>query len=243
MSSTNKTSNYNLSQFLGSDKPAWLSDYNQDMTKIDTQMKANADAATGADGKADANATAIGTLANLNTTAKTDLVSAINEVDATATTASTTAGTAASDASNALTNLAKFNLTSHSDLTPTTSFGSIGSGSYVRFATDSTSSIFKLYGRLYVNMSGSTSTRVTVTIGTTSLRPAEAYTIEAGAIYWRYFSTGYQDINVLSLTIGTDGVITCEFNRSDPNHTSALIMLPPCLYFNTDFGDIAQDND
>ena len=34
MSSTNKTPNYQLSQFVGSDKPAWLADYNQDMSKI-----------------------------------------------------------------------------------------------------------------------------------------------------------------------------------------------------------------
>ena len=241
MSSTNKTSNYNLSQFVGSDRPAWLSDYNQDMSKIDTQMKANNDAATGADGKADANATAIGTIANLTTTAKTDLVSAVNEVNATATTASTTAGSAASDASNALTNLAKFNLTSHSDLTPSTSFGSIGSGSYVRFATDSTSSIFKLYGRLYVNMSGSTTTSVTVTLGTTSLRPSEAYTIEAGALMYRYFSTGYDDITAISFNVATNGVITCTFNRSDANFTVAQLWLPPCLYFNSDFGDVPQE--
>lgn len=45
MSHTNSTTNYELSQFLGSDKPAWLVDYNGDMLKIDTQMKANADAA------------------------------------------------------------------------------------------------------------------------------------------------------------------------------------------------------
>lgn len=69
MSSTNKTTNYELSQFLGSDKPAWLVDYNGDMQKIDTQMKANAEAAAAAqtkantaDGKADANAIAIQTL-------------------------------------------------------------------------------------------------------------------------------------------------------------------------------------
>ena len=48
MSSTNKTVNYELSQFIGSDKPAWLVDYNGDMSKIDTQMKANADAAEAA---------------------------------------------------------------------------------------------------------------------------------------------------------------------------------------------------
>lgn len=69
MSSTNHTANYGLSQFLGTDKPAWLVDYNGDMSAIDTQMKANADAAAAAqstantaDGKADTNASAITTL-------------------------------------------------------------------------------------------------------------------------------------------------------------------------------------
>ena len=44
MTATNHTKNYNLSQFVGTDRPTWLGDYNSDMTKIDAQMKANADA-------------------------------------------------------------------------------------------------------------------------------------------------------------------------------------------------------
>lgn len=48
MSSTNKTTNYNLSQYIGTDKPTYLGDYNSDMLKIDTQLKANADSATSA---------------------------------------------------------------------------------------------------------------------------------------------------------------------------------------------------
>lgn len=48
MSSTNKTTNYKLSQYIGTDKPTYLGDYNGDMLKIDTQMKANADSAANA---------------------------------------------------------------------------------------------------------------------------------------------------------------------------------------------------
>lgn len=48
MSSTNKTPNYNLSQYVGTDKPTYLGDYNGDMLKIDTQLKANADSASNA---------------------------------------------------------------------------------------------------------------------------------------------------------------------------------------------------
>lgn len=44
MTATNKTANYELSQFVGTDRPTWLGDYNGDMAKIDAQMKANADA-------------------------------------------------------------------------------------------------------------------------------------------------------------------------------------------------------
>lgn len=48
MASTNKTTNYQLSQFQNSDIPAWLTDYNGDMQKIDAGIhaaKAQADGA------------------------------------------------------------------------------------------------------------------------------------------------------------------------------------------------------
>lgn len=40
MSSTNKTSNLKLSQFIGTDSPKWLTDYNSDMQKIDAGVAA-----------------------------------------------------------------------------------------------------------------------------------------------------------------------------------------------------------
>ena len=43
MTATSKTENYELSQFVGSDRPTWLGDYNGDMSKIDAQLKQNAD--------------------------------------------------------------------------------------------------------------------------------------------------------------------------------------------------------
>lgn len=43
MAATNHTENYNLSQFVGTDHPTWLGDYNGDMAKIDEQLKQNAD--------------------------------------------------------------------------------------------------------------------------------------------------------------------------------------------------------
>ena len=48
MSSTNKTSHYNLPQFIGSDIPTWLGDFNAAMTAIDSGINAAATSASGA---------------------------------------------------------------------------------------------------------------------------------------------------------------------------------------------------
>lgn len=72
MASTNKTTHYDLSQYIAGDKPTYLVDYNGDMSTIDTGIY-NAQA------KANVNESNIGDLSNLDTTVKTDLVSAINE--------------------------------------------------------------------------------------------------------------------------------------------------------------------
>lgn len=107
--STNKTTNYNLSQYIGTDKPTYLGDYNSDMNKIDTAIKDVSDANIATDAKASlaqtsattANTNAdnalkkanisetignsaiakIGDLSNLNTTDKNNTVGAINEVN------------------------------------------------------------------------------------------------------------------------------------------------------------------
>jgi hypothetical protein len=53
MAHTNQTPNYGLSEFIGSDKPAWLIDYNGDMEKIDLGLKAAKDVADAAKDEAD----------------------------------------------------------------------------------------------------------------------------------------------------------------------------------------------
>lgn len=90
MSSTNKTPNYNLSQFTADDKPAWLGDYNSDMQKIDAQMKSNATKADSAEKTAN----------NANTASSTALETA-TEAKTLASGASTNASTALSTAQSA----------------------------------------------------------------------------------------------------------------------------------------------
>lgn len=58
MTATNKTTNYELSQFVGTDRPTWLGDYNGDMSKIDAQLKQNADDIASATGLTSVNHTA-----------------------------------------------------------------------------------------------------------------------------------------------------------------------------------------
>lgn len=244
MASTNKTTNYELSQFVGTDKPAWLGDYNTDMGKIDTQMKANADTATGADGKADANATAIGTLSNLTTEAKTNLVSAINEVQGEVTTAQNTANSANTTANTASTNIAKFNLTNRSNLTPTVNLGTLGDLTNVQFATDTTNSVFKVYGRIQITNLTNVSGTITLSLGNTSLRPTTAYEINTGAIL---VSTNLSEIvsavGSRNIKVDTNGDISVvvpagsSLSTISGNTSTINIYISPCLYFNSDFGD------
>lgn len=98
MSSTNKTTNYDLSQYIGTDKPTYLGDYNSDMNKIDAQMKKNADAT--------ASAMSIAGTANSNATqAKSQAEAALKtgtQAQNTAENAQNTASTASQNATTAL---------------------------------------------------------------------------------------------------------------------------------------------
>lgn len=77
MGATNSTTNYSLSQFIATDKPAWLQDYNGDMLKIDTAIKNAATAASTAQNTASTALTASGTNASDITSLQTT-VSGLN---------------------------------------------------------------------------------------------------------------------------------------------------------------------
>lgn len=244
MSSTNKTTNYNLSQFLGSDKPAWLADYNQDMSKIDTQMKANADSATGADGKADANTTKIGDLTYLSTTAKNNLVAAINEVDSNTDTAQGTATSASSTANQALTlatnletylNLGATNKTlTTSDIT-VSSTGSLRTGSELHIVGNNDNSLIKIYGNIFVNNISSGS-NTSVTISNTGLSPDEDITINSCGFITKEKTTGVVFVDDLNFTIHTDGRITIDNIPNGDNPVLGFKFIA-CVIFLKNFGD------
>ena len=118
MASTNKTSNYELSQFLGTDKPTFLSDYNGDMLKIDTAIKgvdtkaesaqstantavASAQGAVDAAGQAQTDATAAVTTANTASSVANTAADTANNAQSTAVLAKNTADSAATAAATA----------------------------------------------------------------------------------------------------------------------------------------------
>lgn len=237
MASTNKTTNYELSQFIGTDKPAWLGDYNSDMSKIDTAIKNAADSATSAGGEATSVATAVGTLSNLTTEDKTSVVSAINEVDSHADTAQNTANSAttiANNAKNGVESLASMfdlgvinSLTgSSSQLTP--------SSVDVTCTRNNDGTLAKIYGR--VRFTGGYNGNITLTLSDTGLRPSEAITFNGCAI--RSTTTaGENSTYGQSYTLNTNGTITMTV-ASASNTTQNDILMIACLLFISDFGDI-----
>ena len=94
---TNHTSNYELSQFVGTDKPTFLGDYNGDMLKIDTAIAGVGVTATAADTKADSAITAAGNAAST----ASDAATLANTANTNANSALATAGNAATAASAA----------------------------------------------------------------------------------------------------------------------------------------------
>lgn len=241
MASTNKTTNYELSQFLGTDKPAWLGDYNPDMLKIDNGIHNAQVTATGADGKATANATAIGDISALQTTAKNNLVEAINEIDTETATAQniansaqTTANSANTKATNALNAL---NLNVFTTLTWTASFGTIASNT-TKVATNSDGSLAKIYGFIRMTDVNNPSATVTLTSSDTGLRPESAINFQACGNSFKIFdtspATGFP--SELNYTLNTDGTITCNINNSGSPVEQDITFLA-CLLFISDFGD------
>lgn len=249
MSSTNKTTNYELSQFIGTDKPAWLADYNSDMSKIDAQMKVNADAATAAGGSASSANTAIGTLASLTTTAKTDLVSAINEVDSNADTAQGTANTANTTAGSALLKAnanetaiqkinSQFNLSNSTTLTFS---GATFTGNSLKAVWNNDLTLAKIYGRVGIsNPTGGTGWQSFTSVETpfADLNLQSAITIDC--LGQTFSPAEPEDRNVYAM-INTNGSVSirCYFyNTTD----TFQVQYFPCLLILQNFGDTPVSN-
>lgn len=231
MSSTNKTTNYDLSQYIGSDKPTYLTDYNGDMYKIDAQMKVNADNV----------ATAITGATNAATLAST--------ANSTATTANTNANTAISKANTNETNLnnfmLKFNLNDITTYTLTdTSYdtGSItlasGADLSIILAKNTDGSMYKLYGQ--VIGTPNTTGLLKIVLPNTGLAVDEPYTVyPAGTHDW----VGQNPVRVTSFIVNNNSITLQAYVENASVASVNKFYWMPCLYFNANFGDQAQEQE
>lgn len=243
MASTNKTANYELSQYVGTDKPTYLSDYNSDMSKIDTGIH-----------DAQEKANEIGTLTNLLTDNKNNIVSAINEVDTHADNNATATATN-TNSIGTLTNLETTNknnlvsainevngFKSKFDLSDSTSYAisdlvlSNISVDYcdLRLVTNSDSSIYKLYGLITGNVSNAGVSAITVQ---SSLRPAEEYQVNCAGSFVDLVGNVYSSSPIVFNVKTTGEIVISIYNNSIG---AKRLILNPCLYFNTSFGDNPQ---
>lgn len=80
MASTNKTPNYDLPQFIGTDKPSWLGDFNSAMLAIDTAIKGAADKADTASTQAESAAESASTAGDAAAAAQSAAEAAAQQV-------------------------------------------------------------------------------------------------------------------------------------------------------------------
>lgn len=234
MGATNRTQNYNLPQFVGSDKPTWLGDFNGAMSSIDTQMKANND---------------LGNTAN--TTANTALENSAS-AQSTATSAQSTATDAQETATTALNkslanenNIAKFNLDtfttfSKTDITVLNNSFSLSNTdtTSLTLATNSDGSLCKIYGNIYGTSSNSEQVNMEIQ---TNLRPTTNITISPCALIYTWDRSNILNSKVVSvapLTIETDGKIRIRAGAVGGQYLRFVLL--PMLYFVKDFGDLPE---
>jgi hypothetical protein len=260
--STNKTANYELPQFVGTDKPTWLGDINGAMTAIDAGMAENkADIesmdtrVSSAEASASSASQAVTTLTGRVATVESGVSSATstaNNAQQTATSALNTANTAngkadsnTSDISSLTTrvstcenNISLFNLNTFTTATLTKVSGNytIASGSQITVATNSDGSLAKVYGVITCN---NVQTAGTLRI-TTSLRPESAITINGGLLRHNNDSNASHPGRLLaspSFTINTDGTIDIEPVWTSYAGETCRFVFINSLLFIKDFGD------
>ncbi len=243
MSATNSTPNYGLPQYLPTDKPTYLGDFNKAMLDIDTNMKSIDNKAEGAEGSiATIQATANQALENANTAqqtaeqADTKAEQAGTKADVAKTTADTaknTANSALNTANNAKTTadnvLSNFNLTPNTYTTVAVSGCTISGTDKITVAANSDGSIAKIYGNITIN---NTAQSKQIRITNTPLRPASEFTINPIG----FVSTANDVCYNIRGVVSTNGTIT--FNVFGASSGTSNIIIFPCLYFIKDFGDV-----
>lgn len=246
MASTNKTTNLQLSQYIGSDKPTYLGDYNSDMQKIDQGYKTNADniataiagveSATSTANSAVASATQATSTANSASATANSANTTANNAQSTANSALSTATTAQASANEANSKIDNFNLTQFTTIA-TSDMSKTGNAtitsSNVSVAMNDDGSLAKVYGELNVTPNGQGNIVIP-----TDLRPEEELTINGVVIRAIINSSTVKAFGNVSMTIKTNGNIEVPYTYAvSPSADNCRFIFTACLLFVKQFGD------
>lgn len=258
MSSTNHTTNYNLPQFIGTDKPTWLGDVNQAMSAIDTQMKNNADGITSAGGQISELSTTVGGL----TTSVENLGTRVGAVETQANNTDGALNTLSTTVTSIVNSLNLGTATNASVSTVISNLTSSIAGSGTLYLSESSNSTcFKFYGTVTLSRTATStaSFNMTAVQGLTGYYgiPTGLYISTPPTTAYRIVPTGYgfykdnSGTNPVirncfgnAIAVGTDGQIYISTSTTQSfsleGEKEMRIYFPPCLFFNSDFGDVNE---
>lgn len=263
--STNKTANYELPQFVGTDKPTWLGDFNTAMATIDGGMAKNKSNIESMDSRV-SSAEATASQASQNVSALTTRVGSVessvssatttaNNAQSTATTALNTANTANGKAdtnTTAITNLTGnvANLKSYLTLSDTRKLtnptiirgGGTIEAEDIRVALNSDGTAGKIYGRIAIH--GQNGYGIVKYTNTGIMGVTETFGISpAGVSYANPLSAGYE-VDSAQIFINPpatgEASASIEVRMGNWSSGSSITFLMPCIYFFKDFGDTKQ---
>ena len=261
--STNKTTNYELPQFVGNDKPTWLSDFNGAMATIDAGMHENAtdisamasdvSSASAAAAQASSDvATLTSTVSTLSSNVSTVTTTA-NNAQSTATSALNTANTANGKAdtnASAITSLdsrvdsveediAEFNFDTFTTISKNDTTASNVNSDYaitgLTLATNSgNKNVFKLYGQVYGKLT--TWNQTGYISFNSALRPESDISINGAGIASFEVGGAPTALRLAHFDVKTTGEIRIYLDIFS-DQTTDRVMLNANLYFVKDFGD------
>ena len=258
MSATNETTYLKLPQFVATDKPTWLGDFNNAMLKIDNNAAATNNTLTGipaqiavVDQKADA---AVSTANSAKTTA-TSAQSTATAAQSTATAAQSTANAAASDIAKVKAYLVelpnKGKKTDSNGISFVNASGaSVGvtgaiSKVNIQWALNEDGTYGKIYGSvILVNCTIPPGIFARIPANTIPIgKPSAAYNIDCAGVsaVVRGTSPNYTMTRLISsyFRINPNGAIDITLSPTEGSTpaTQVTTFLFPCVYYFEDFGD------
>ena len=268
--STNKTTNYELPQFIGTDKPSWLGDINSAMSTIDTGMHDNATAITGIESTVQT-ASATATQASLDVATLTETVTtqggSITSIDGRVTTLETDNATNKANITNVtgrVSSLESDNIVNKQNITKnanelatlenymaltdtrqlttyqTTNGGSVATNQ-LSIALNSTGTMGKIYG--FVKVTGANQNIARVKYTNTGIKGVTSeFSIKCAGMV----DNGSNPSNTGNADIivrppaGSETSASIEIRGTNVATSTTNFYIFPCIYIFKDFGDVAN---